>query len=325
MIVSQTPLRISFSGGGTDLRGFYSREPGVVISSAIDKYVYVVVKRRFDAKLRVAYSRTEIVDSLEALQHELVREALRRAGVHSGLEICTLADVPSEGTGLGSSGSLTVGLLHALYTFAGRPQPPEVLARQACEIEMDWLQRPVGKQDQYIAAYGGLRLFRFLANGEVETRRLELSAPRRCRLEQDLMLFFTGRTRAAADVLQEQSARICDNLDLLRAMKQLTGEFQECLLNGMGEEMGRLLHRGWELKRQLASTISTAEIDAYYQRALEAGATGGKLSGAGGGGFLLLHCPQEHQPQLRAALPELVEMPFRLEERGTRILLQTEE
>ena len=323
MIVTQTPLRISFAGGGTDFPEFYRQEPGAVLSAAIDKFVYVVVKARFDRRIRVAYSRTETVEDPAEIEHDLVREAVRMAGLAGGFEVCTLADIPAEGSGLGSSASLTVGLLNAFHAFAGRPQSAEVVSRQACQIEIDILGRPIGKQDQYIAAYGGLNVFRFLPNDEVAVNPLSLSESRRRSLEESLLLFFTGRTRRADSILSAQRANIEATRPFLRQMRDLTTELHTCLLNGFGDEFGRLMHRGWQCKRQLAPGISDPYLDQLYDRALAAGATGGKISGAGGGGFLLLHCPPHRRDSVRAALADLTEMPFRLFREGSKILLNT--
>ncbi len=323
MIVSQTPLRISFAGGGTDFPDFYLRHDGAVLSTAIDRFIYVVVKERFDEKIRVAYTRTETVDHVDELTHDLVRESLKKSGVCRGVEICTLADIPSEGSGLGSSSSLTVGLLNALYAFIGKPCTAEILARDACEIELDILRRPMGKQDAYIAAYGGIRMFRFLSSGEVTVEALGMSPESRRRLEENLLLFFTGRTRRSERILTEQKENITERAGTLCELRDLAWELRACLLNGMGPQIGRLLHRGWEAKKSLAAGISDEALDDLYQRAREAGAVGGKIAGAGGGGFLLLYCPPEKRELVREALAGMQEMRFRLEPGGSRALLHT--
>jgi len=320
MIIVQTPLRISFFGGGTDFRDFYTREEGCVLSSAIDKGIFVIVKRRFDTKIRVGYTRTELVERVDQIQHDLVREALRLTGVEQQIEISTMGDIPSAGSGLGSSSTVTVGLLNALYTFLGEPKDLETLARQACEIEIERLGRPIGKQDQYIAAYGGLRFIRFLADESVIVERINLSDSERRRFNQQLMLFYTNKTRHSAEVLTEQKAHIADRLEVLRSLKELAGQGRALLEQGDFDLFGRLLHQGWELKKQMASKISNGTIDELYATARKAGALGGKITGAGGGGFLLLYCPREKQDRVRDALRPLQELPFHLDPEGSRVI-----
>jgi D-glycero-alpha-D-manno-heptose-7-phosphate kinase len=320
MIIVQTPLRISFFGGGTDFRGFYAREEGCVLSSAIDKCIFVVVKRRFDDRIRVGYTRTELVDRVDEVQHDLVREALRLAGVQRRIEINTMGDIPSAGSGLGSSSTVTVGLLNALHTFLGEPCDLETLARQACQVEIERLGKPIGKQDQYIAAYGGLRFIRFLPDETVAVERVDLPDGERRRLNQQLMLFYTHTTRRSETVLAEQKANIAARLEVLRALKELAYQGRALLQEGDFDAFGRLLHRGWELKKQMASKISNGDIDGIYTAARKAGALGGKITGAGGGGFLLLYCPREKQYHVRDALQPLAELPFHLEEDGTKVI-----
>jgi len=247
LIITQTPLRISFAGGGTDFAGFYLQETGRVLSTAIDKYLFVIVKERFDNKIYVNYSQKEIVDHIDDLHHELVREAMRKTGVVEGVEITTLADIPSEGSGLGSSSSLTVGLLNALYTYCGEQVPAERLAREACEIEIDILGKPIGVQDQYIAAFGGLRLLTFHSDGTVDAGRVEMADTPRRRFSNNLMLFFTNHTRQSADILEEQKAGIEDKNAVLKQMRDQALEAQTFLTEGRIDAMGALLDRGWQL------------------------------------------------------------------------------
>lgn len=321
MLLVQTPLRVSLFGGGTDFAGFYRREEGCVLSSAIDKYIFVVAKRRFDKRIRLSYTRTEMVDRPEELRHELAREALCLAGVRSEMEILTLGDIPSEGSGLGSSSTVTVGLLNALYTYQGEPPDAETLARRACEIEIERLGKPIGKQDQYIAAYGGLRFIRFLPDESVRVERVAVPDETRRRLNQNLMLFFTNATRSSAAVLTEQRANIDHNMGVLRGLKELACRGRALLEGGDLDGMGRLLDEGWRLKKQMASRISNEAIDAVYERARQAGALGGKITGAGGGGFLLVYCPRERQDAVREALRPLPELPFHLERDGSKVIL----
>ena len=320
MIITQTPLRISFAGGGTDFAGYYEKGSGAVISSAIDKYIYVVIKERFDQKIRVGYTRTEIVDRVEQIEHELVRECLKLTGMTGGIEIATMADIPSEGSGLGSSSTVTVGLLHAMYAYQGILVTAETLAQQACRIEIDILGKPIGKQDQYIAAYGSLRRFDFQADGTVGSEAVVLSAEKRRRFGECLMLFYTGITRQADIILSEQKANIELKRQFLDRIKGQVAEVEDCLLSGSMNKIGRLLQAGWGWKKEMTGRISNPEIDALYERALDAGATGGKIAGAGGGGFLLLYCPPSHQDAVREAISELKELPFSLERDGTKVI-----
>ena len=320
MIITQTPLRISFLGGGTDFRGFYEREEGCVLSSAIDKYIFVIIKERFDDRIRVGYTRTEMVDHLDDVQHELVREALRKTGITKKVEISTMGDIPSAGTGLGSSSTVTVGALNAMYLHLGDVRDAAALAREACEIEIEALGKPIGKQDQYIVAHGGLRFICFKPDGTVTVEKVMLPGAARRRLSEHLMLFYTGITRSASTVLEEQVDNINDRFRVLRRMKQLAVDARECLEQRAFDEFGQLLHQGWEYKKQLASGISNGRIDEMYEAARRAGAIGGKISGAGGGGFLLLYCPVERQDAVREALAPLQELPFALERDGSKAI-----
>ncbi len=320
MIITQTPLRISFVGGGTDFAAFYSQEDGCVLSSAIDKYVFVIVKERFDDKIYVNWALKEIVDQIDDLKHELVREAMRKVGVFNGVEITMLADIPSEGSGLGSSSSLTVGLLNALYGYQGDFRPAEQLAEEATEIEVDILKKPIGKQDQYIAAHGNIRVLHFHKDGDVGIEVVKMSDNQRMRLAGNLMLFYTDRVRRSEEILKEQKASIGDRMTTLREMKGQVSVAQAYLESGSIDEIGTLLDRAWALKKSLASKISDSEIDKIYKDAREAGAFGGKISGAGGGGFLLLYCPPDSQETVREALRGYREMPFSLERDGSKVI-----
>lgn len=320
MIITQTPLRVSFLGGGTDFAEFYTREDGWVLSSAIDKYIYVIIKERYDDMIRVGYTRTEMVPSLDALQHELVRECLRKTGITRKVEISTMGDIPSAGSGLGSSSTVTIGLLNAMYAYLGRPANADTLAREACEIEIDVLGKPIGKQDQYIASYGDLRFIRFCRDGNVESERIGLEPRANQVLNENLMLFFTNMTRKAETVLVEQRDNIECRLDVLRQLKGLALEGRRALNAGHLDAFGELLHQGWELKKQLASRITNRHLDAIYEKARQAGAIGGKITGAGNGGYLLLYCPHDEQDAVRSALRPLTELPFRLERFGSRVI-----
>jgi D-glycero-alpha-D-manno-heptose-7-phosphate kinase len=321
MIIVQTPLRVSLFGGGTDFPAFYLAEGGCVVTTAINKYIFVVIKARFDQKLRIGYSRTEMVDSVEEIQHELIREALRKVGISQGVEIATLADVPAAGSGLGSSSAVTVGALHAMYSYRGELVEAERLAEEACEIEVETLGKPIGVQDQYIAALGGLRYIEFGTDGRVRSQPLEIDAATRRRLSESLTLFYTGTPRRADTILAEQRGNIPNRLGDLRRMRDMALTAKEQLLAGNPEALGHLLHESWQLKKRLASRISNGEIDGLYERARRAGALGGKITGAGGGGFLLLYCPNGTLDAVRRELSGLQELPFRLERDGTKVIL----
>jgi len=320
VIISQTPLRISFAGGGTDFRDFYDKHYGSVVSTAIDKYVYVVVKERFDDLIRVGYTRTEMVESVDQIQHELVREAMKMVGIDKGVEISTMADVPSEGSGLGSSSTVTVGLLNALYAYKGESVNAEELASQACKIEIDILGKPIGKQDQYIAAYGGLRHFKFYANEEVEVNTIALDESARQRLNESLLLFYTGITRNSSEVLTEQRGNIARRLNLLIEMRDQADELARLLRLGAIASLGQTLRENWNRKRQLASTISNPVIDKLVETALSAGAIGCKVTGAGGGGFFLVCTPPENRAAVRKKLSHLRELPISLARDGSKII-----
>ena len=320
MIIVQTPLRVSFFGGGTDFRSFFAAEGGCVLSSAVDKYIFITIKKRFDQLLRIGYTHTEMVESVGEIQHELIREALRKTGISRGVEVTTMGDIPSAGSGLGSSSTVTVGALHAMYTFLGEIVPAERLAREACEIEIDILGKPIGVQDQYIATYGGLRFMEFAPDGQVHCQPVDLEPQLLRRLNESLLLFFTGVTRRADSILDEQKRNINRRLEILRAMKHMAYAARDELQAGNLEAIGRLLHEGWQLKKQLASQISNGAIDEIYEAARRAGALGGKITGAGGGGFLLLFCPPEKREAVRDALKPLQELPFQLEMDGTKVI-----
>lgn len=320
MIVTQTPLRISFFGGGTDFPAFFAKEEGCVLSSAIDKYIFVIIKKRFDDKIRVGYTKTELVQDIDEIQHELVRECLRKTGIRKGVEIATMADIPSSGSGMGSSSTVTVGLLNAMYQFKNEPKEPETLARQACEIEINVLGKPIGMQDQYIAAYGGQRFISFGRDQRVTVQSVGLKECHSDRLNQNLMLFFTNGTRKAESILSEQVKNIGLKFEVLKEMKKLALIAKEQIKSGCFDDFGNLLDQAWQLKKQLASRISNNGLDEIYQSARKAGALGGKITGAGGGGFLLLYCHPDRQDDVRAALRNLPELAFNFEQAGTKVI-----
>jgi len=320
LIIVQTPLRVSFFGGGTDFPSFFMEEGGCVLNSAIDKFIFLTIKERFDNKVRVGYTRTEMVDEIDELHHELIREALRTTGILNGVEITTMGDIPSEGSGLGSSSTVTIGALHAMYAYQGEIVSAERLAREACAIEIETLRKPIGIQDQFIAAYGGLRFFEFLPDGEIRTEKVHTSMDARRALNDNFLLFFTGLGRKSSTVLREQKSNIKDRLIELREIKGMAYQARAYIEAENFDAVGDLLHQSWELKKRLAGTISNNLIDDLYDAARNAGAVGGKIAGAGGGGFLLLYVPYERQNRVRSALRDLQELPFRLESDGTKII-----
>jgi D-glycero-alpha-D-manno-heptose-7-phosphate kinase len=325
MIITQTPLRIGLVGGGTDLPDYYRERGGRVLNCAIDKYIYVIVKQRFDKEIYLNYSKKEIVSRVEDLEHELVREAMWMSGVTNGVEITTLADIPSAGgSGLGSSSAVTVGLLHALFAYRGRQLTAEELADRACTIEIDRCGKPIGKQDQYIAAYGGIRDIRFGPGDQVLAEELELPAAQRRDLQRNIMLFYTGVIRSANSILAEQTASIKDSHDQLDLLRDLAGLAADRLRCGDVDGVGEAMRKGWEAKRQLAAGITNAKVDHAVERALEAGATGAKLTGAGGGGFLLVICPVEQQRAVRESLADMNELPVTVDRLGSRIVLNVQ-
>jgi len=322
VIISRTPLRISFVGGGTDLKAFYEVEPGAVVGTAINKYMYIAVNQPLDETIKVSYWKTEIVESVDQVEHAIAREALKFLGFTNKIEVVSVADILA-GTGLGSSGSFTVGLLNALYAYKSKFATKDKLAEEACTIEIDLLGAPIGKQDQYLAAYGGLQYIQFNPDGTVFVEPIVCSDELKMELESNLMLFYTGQARDAGSILAEQQTKTKEpaKFESLQRMKGLTLEMKRLLNEGKNlREFGELLHDEWMDKKRLARGITNPRIDEYYERALAAGAIGGKLSGAGGGGFLLLYCERDKQPKVREALAELKEVNFSFEYQGSSII-----
>jgi D-glycero-alpha-D-manno-heptose-7-phosphate kinase len=321
MIITQTPLRIGLLGGGTDLPSYYRHSGGRVLNCALDKYVYVIVKQRFDDDIYVNYSKKEIVRRVGDLEHELVREAMRMTGVAYGVEITTLADIPSAGSGLGSSSAVTVGLLNALFAYRGQQMAPEELAERACAIEIDRCGKPIGKQDQYIAALGGIRDIRFGPGEEVVAEEVALPPAERRALQHQIMLFYTGITRSANPILAEQNANVAAIRPQLDLLRDLAGFAVERLRGGDVDAIGPAVRESWEAKRKLASGVSNSQVDQAVALALGAGASGAKLTGAGGGGFLLVICPMQRQHAVRESLAHMRELPVKLDRLGSRIVL----
>jgi D-glycero-alpha-D-manno-heptose-7-phosphate kinase len=320
MIISRTPMRVSFVGGGTDLPCYYTLQPGAVISTTIKKYVFITINRRFDDTLRISYSQTENVDALEDVSHPLFRESLRYCGLRTGVELTSVADVPS-GTGLGSSSCFTVGLVHALEAFQGRYHTAHELAEAACHLEMNVLSEPIGKQDQYAAAFGGLRRYQFNPDDTVYEEPIICSSHARTALFDRVMFLYLGGCRNAREVLTEQSNGGAQKLDLLRRIAGITDEFWSILTHGEHiDDLGELLDEAWACKKRLAGNISNPRIDDYYSRAKAAGATGGKVLGAGMGGFLMLFCHPSRHDEVRDALRDLRPMQFCFEPEGSKIV-----
>ncbi len=322
MIVSCAPFRVSFAGGGSDIPSFYRKRRGAVLSCAIAKYSFIIVHPFFNAKkYHLKYTRTELVDQLDEIQHPILREALRMQAINPGIEIVSTADIPG-GTGLGSSSSFSVALINALYAHRRVFVPKEKLANEACALEIERLGEPIGKQDQYAAAYGGVNLIEFERHGGVTVQPLLLPTKILSELESNLLLFYTGSQRDARDLLSRQVTAI-ENDDLvvsrMQQMVELAYDMRDLLLAGNLDDFGLALHRGWELKRGISAQISTAAIDNLYEQARQAGALGGKLAGAGGGGFLLLYCPKPAQARVREVLSGLQNLEFRFDWGGARI------
>ena len=322
MIISRTPFRISFVGGGTDLRSFYAEEPGQVLSTSIDKYIYVVVKRQLgivEYKYRVNWSQVEFCNHIEDISHPIIREALQMMEIDFPVEITTFADIPA-GTGLGSSSAFAVGLMHALYALKGQNVTKYQLAEDAASIEVGKLKRTMGKQDHFASSYGDLNVITFFANEAVSVDPVFYSLDIHRQLEERILLFYTRVKRNASDVLQVQDRKTPKRREVLRSMKKLVAPLRNALSeSGDISLVGEILHENWQLKRSLTDIISSSEIDAYYDVALGAGATGGKLLGAGGGGFLMFYVEPEYQAAVIDSLGGLFNVRVGLDTSGTRI------
>lgn len=325
MIVTRTPLRVSFVGGGTDLAEFYEREGGAVLSTTIKRYVYVTVKRHselFFEPIRVNYSKSEQVEHIDELQNNIARECLRFLEIEPPIYISTVGDVPAS-TGLGGSSSFAVGLLNALHAYRGERVSAGQLAEEASHVEIEVLGEPIGKQDQYAAAYGGLNLFRFKPGGGVSVEHLRVRNGGMDDFFDSMLMFWTGHQRDASGILHEQKENTAAQLERLRQMRDQAQELHRMLGEGSIDvrDFGRVLDQGWQLKRRLASSITTGQIDVWYDAAVSAGAYGGKLCGAGGGGFLLFVAPPERHAAIREALPDLTEMAVEHESHGSQVVL----
>ena len=326
MIVARAPLRLSLAGGGTDLPSYYRRFGGFILTAAIDKYVYMHVNRLlYEDFIRVKYMRTELVDRPEQLEHPLLREGLVHTGTTGGLEIASMADVPG-GTGLGSSGSYIVALLVALYALNGEARSTHELAEEACFVEMERAHQPVGKQDQYAAAYGGIFTMGIDCDGTVEVKRAPVSPDALDELRHRTLLFYTGIRRDSSAILSDQERQTQDGnsvvIDALHLSKELGYRSCDALVEGDLDRYGVLLDEHWQAKQRRSTAIAGAQVQRWYARAREAGALGGKLLGAGGGGFLMCYCPGASKAAVRSALRAegLREMPYQFEPRGARVV-----
>lgn len=323
MIISKTPLRISFVGGGSDIASFYRNAPGAVVSTAINKYIYIAVNRQFDGRILVNYSKTENVTKISDIENNLVREALKLTDTTGGIHIVSVADIPSEGTGMGSSSSYIVGLLNALYAYQGKHVNAEKLAKEACQIEIGILKKPIGKQDQYIAAYGGLGYIKFNSNDSVYVDPIICKTETKKILEKRLLLFYTGITRSADPILAKQTKNMSSQSmkrKIMTKMVHLAKEMRDALNANKLDHLGRMLHENWILKTQMSQGISNPQIDAWYKLAIKNGAIGGKLLGAGGGGFLLFYAPEEKHKKIIRALSDLSYQEFSFEPQGSKII-----
>jgi D-glycero-alpha-D-manno-heptose-7-phosphate kinase len=323
VIISRTPLRVSFLGGGSDLPSYYRRYGGAILSVTIDQSVYVTVSRKFDNAVRVSYSRTEEVAHASQIEHPLVREALTMLGIEGGIEITSIADIPAKGTGLGSSSAFTVGLLNALHAFCGRHASAAKLAQESCHIEIERCGGPIGKQDQYAVAFGGFNFIRFHPDDTVEVNKVICSPGLIDDIQKRLLFFYTGLTRSASGLLQQQSEELAadrSKSDAMSDMARLAEAAYAELCSGKIASLGQMLHSAWQIKKRMTNGISNTLIDEAYQAARDAGAEGGKLLGAGGGGFLLFYAAPERHDSIRRALGSLRETLFRFALQGSSII-----
>lgn len=322
MIITRTPFRISFAGGGSDLANYYEKYGGAVLSVTIDKYMYLTMHNYFDPnKIMLKYSKTELVGSAEDIQHPILRTVIKKYGLN-GIDFASIADIPS-GTGLASSSAFTVGLLNLCNAYTDKYQNKADIAEEACNIEIKELNEPIGKQDQYACAFGGLNFIEFYKDGVVDVEKLYLKTDVYHGLEKNLLMFYTGQTRAARSILKEQKQNTTYDrvkVENLHKMVKLAQELKTELLNGNMDSMGEILHTGWVYKKELAKGITNLEIDEAYEAARKAGALGGKLLGAGGGGFLLFYVKEEHQAVVREVLKNLRELNFKFDNKGTNII-----
>lgn len=323
MIISRTPLRISFVGGGSDIAGFYRKSPGAVVTTAINKYIYIMVEKQFDGRIIAQYSKMEIVKKVSQIENNLIREAMKMTGIDGGIHVTSISDVPAEGTGMGSSSAYVVGLLNAFYAYQDKYVSAQRLAGEACEIEIEMLKKPIGKQDQYIAAYGGFQYIQFHSDHTVSIDPIICLPEIKKELEKRLLLFYTGLTRSADAILARQGENMetqAETQNTLGSMVGLAQRMQENLHNNDLATFGGVLDANWQLKKTLADTITTPQIDGWYSLAKSSGAIGGKVLGAGGGGFLLLYAEPQLHTKLKKVLKELIPLDFKFEPQGSKII-----
>ena len=322
MIITRTPFRVSFIGGGSDLKSFYSKRKGAVLSTTINKYIFISSHPFFNRNaFQLKYSRTELAASVSKIKHPLLRETLKKLGISGGLEISSNGDIPA-GTGLGSSSAFAVGLLQNLYAFQAKDISKSRLAEEACQIEIDILKAPIGKQDQYASAFGGLSLIEFLGDDTVRVEPVAIATEDRIKLQKNLLLFYTRIQRSASKILKRQEYFMSDSdkFGLIDEMVPYVYSLRDALYQKQFDYLGEVLHKGWQLKKKIAPRITSQDIDSFYDRALRSGAVGGKLLGAGGGGFLLFYCPLKKQDKLRTALRNLFELKFNFDQEGTKAI-----
>lgn len=325
MIISKTPLRASFFGGGTDFRAYFENSPygyGSVLSAGLNMHVYITVNKRFDGKIRVVYSGNELVDTVDEVQHNIIREALKITEITSGVEIVYMADLPMTnlGVGLASSSALAVGVLNALHAYKGEYVPPKKLAEEACDIEINRLGQQIGIQDQYAVAHGGFNRYIFNADGSVTIAPATRSEEIRRQFLSRLMLFYTGKARDSRQIFKEQKQTTANNRERLDPLVEATNIAQEAFNNGDLDSLGKLFNNAWQIKKKFASGVSNPEIDEMYDKGIKAGAQGGKILGAGGGGFMLFYVPEEKKGSVKQALSDYKEIPFEMDMQGSRII-----
>ena len=321
MIISRTPFRVSFAGGGSDLPSFYRKSTGAVLSTSINKYMYITIHPWFEkGKTVLKYSKTEVVDAIEDIRHPIFREVLNMYHVH-GVDLSSIADIPS-GTGLGSSSSFTVGLLNAVRAYLGKASSGEKLGELACDVEINKVGSPIGKQDQYAAACGGLNFITFYGDETVNVEKIIMQPEKKQELEDSLIMIYIGGEHSANEILKSQSAVISDakKFDAQKHMVQLAYNLRESLENNNLDDFGRILHEGWVLKKSLTSGISNGIVDEVYKKGIEAGALGGKLLGAGGAGFVLFYCPKDKQNEFRERMGNVSELSFGFDNYGSKII-----
>lgn len=325
MIISKTPVRASLFGGGSDFKGYYENSElgyGSVLSIGLNMHVYITVNKKFDDAIRLVYSGNELVNSVDEIKHNIIREALKIVGIEKGIEIIYMADLPLSGAGVGlaSSSALAVGLLNALHAYKGDFVTAKQLAKEACHIEIDCLGQQIGIQDQYAVAHGGFNKYRFFSDGSVSISPVVLSAESREKITQNLLLYFTGNTRDSRKILSEQTQNINDKRKMLDDLVRTVDKVYESICKGNVDIIGSELDRTWQIKKSLSSGISNPQIDSMYQTAISAGAAGGKILGAGGGGFMLLYVEKSKQSSVRKAMKQYREIPFGIDYQGSRII-----